>query len=53
MDCAEGVAATLTGLASVPRGPFDLCFFNVTQEEYLTTPHRKGVHRRDRRVFFL
>ena len=36
VHCDEDVKVTLTDVALVPEVPFDLCSFNVIQEEHIT-----------------
>ena len=52
MHCAEDVAVTLRNVAFVPGVPFDLCSFNVIQEEHVITLDHEGAHMLDGRVFF-
>lgn len=48
----EDKEATLRGVAFVTAVAFDLCSFNVIQEEHGTTLDHTGAHKLDRRVFF-
>ena len=43
---------TLRDVAFVPGVLFDLCSFNVVQEEHVITPDRTGAHMLDGRVLF-
>ena len=52
MHCFEDVAATLRNVAFLPGVPFDLCSFNVAQEEQVITLDHEGAHMLDGRVFF-
>ena len=52
MHCAEDVAVTLTNVAYVPGVSFDLCSFNVIQEEHVITLDHNGVHMLNGCVFF-
>ena len=50
--CKEDVDVTLRDVAFVPGVLFDLCSFNVVQEEHVITPDRTGAHMLDGRVLF-
>ena len=52
MHCEEDVDVTLRDVAFVPGVPFDLCSFNVIQEEHVITLDRTGVYMLDVRVLF-
>ena len=52
MHCDEDVEVTLRDVAFVPGVLFDLCSFNVIQEEHLISLDRTEIHMVDGRVIF-
>ena len=52
MHCAEDVATTLRKVAFVPEVLFDLCSFNVIQEEHVINLDHEGAYMLDGRVVF-
>ena len=44
MHCVKDVSMPLRNVALVPGIPFDLCSFNVIQEEHVIALDREGAH---------
>ena len=52
MHCDEDVNVTLRDVAFVPGVPFDLCSFNVIEEDQFITLDNAGTHMLDGRMLF-
>ena len=50
--CDEDVKVTPRYVAFVPGVPFDVCSFNVIQENHVITLDHAGAHTLDGRVLF-
>ena len=51
MHGTEDVAVTLKNVTFVPEVPFDLCSFDVIQEDRAITLEKEGAHTFNGRVF--